>query len=58
MASWLFHVREMFICKAFKGAAVVEGLDNEANGPLELARRVKIDEKRKLSNLPARTSQR
>ena len=51
---------ETFICKAFKVAAVVgllQDLDNEADERLELARRVKIDEKRKLLNQPPRTSQ-
>jgi len=44
----IFHECEAFICKAFKGAAVVrllQALDNAANGRLALARRVKIFEK-------------
>ena len=43
--TWIFHVSEPFICKAFREAVVLvlpQGPDNAANGRLGLARRVKI----------------
>jgi len=41
------HASEAFICKAFKGEAIVKlcfALNNTADGSLRLARRVKINE--------------
>jgi len=49
--TWILHELEAPICKAFQGAVIVlllQALNNAADGSLRLARRVKIDEKKKI----------